>query len=678
MYLLRIRAKTNLSSRVADICRNTELHCACVQVARLALLLWAAAMGCAAQSNSSQSQQSTAPPAAIQPPALQTTVTVNATLSSETPASIDVLDAQRIQETPGIELDDRLRQVPGFSLFRRSSSVVANPTTQGVSLRATGSSGASRTLLLWDGIPINDPFGGWVYWDRIDPGYLDRVEIDRGAATSVFGDRAMGGTISLFSPAEEHEHLFADYFGGNENTQDISGAYSNLWGPWGVSVHSRDFTTDGYFITPDYVRGKVDTRANLQFATGDIHIDYLGASDRLAIHFDLLAEDRNNGTALTHNSTSLGTVGTTYTHSWTNDQVSFLGFHTQEQFHSTYSSVSLDRDSERLTAKQTVPVQDTGGAAYWKHHAKRWDTIVGADADDTHAISNDFSYSTHILTPSGGTLVEHGAFGQADVRFGPATLFAGIRHEFTGQHGETFFSPNAGAAVGWHNFRLRASGYRSFRAPTLNELYRNFRVGNALTLANAALIPEELVGIEAGVDWTRENTRISFTLFRDDLNDLIDNATLSTSPTLIRRQRENFPSALSRGLELGIHHQWMHWSAEAGYQYADARLATGQRIPEVPKQTGTAQLTFRAKSTLISAGIRAFSLVFDDDLNEFLLPGYASVNLTAEQHLTNRLSAVASFENLLDRTYLVALTPNPNIGEPRLWRVGLRWSGGIK
>lgn len=74
----------------------------------------------------------------------------------------------------------RLRQVPGFSLFRRSSSVVAKPTTQGVSLRAIGSSGASRTLVLWDGIPINDPFGGWVYWTRIDPAHIDRVEIDRG------------------------------------------------------------------------------------------------------------------------------------------------------------------------------------------------------------------------------------------------------------------------------------------------------------------------------------------------------------------------------------------------------------------------------------------------------------------------------------------------------------------
>jgi outer membrane cobalamin receptor len=274
--------------------------------------------------------------------------------------------------------------------------------------------------------------------------------------------------------------------------------------------------------------------------------------------------------------------------------------------------------------------------------------------------------------------LEHGVFGQGDVAVGPARFFAGIRQQFTGLRGETFVSPNVGATLGFHQFRFRASGYKSFRAPTLNELYRNFRVGNALTLANAGLVPEGLVGVEAGVDYFAERTRISFTLFHNDLNNLIDNATLSTSPTLILRQRMNFPSALSRGIETGVTHHWTHWIAEAGYQYADARLATGQVIPEVPKQTGTAQLTYSAKSTLISGGIRAFSLVFDDDLNQYLLPGYATLEFSAQQHLTKSFSVLASLDNILDRTYLVALTPNPNIGAPRLWRVGLRWNGAFK
>jgi outer membrane cobalamin receptor len=616
--------------------------------------------------------------AAQAPPPLKTTVTVNTNVSSEVPSSITVLNTQQLRLIPGIEMDDRLRQVPGFSLFRRSSSVVANPTTQGVSLRATGSSGASRTLILWDGIPINDPFGGWVYWDRIDPDHVGEVDINRGGSTSIFGDRAMGGTISLFSTPEQRQYLDATFLSGNEGTQDVSAGYSNLWGLWGLSVNSRALTTDGYYITPSSVRGTADDKANVHFAMGNMRLDYLGSVDRLFVHVDVLGEERQNGTNLTHNSTGLGMLGATYTHSWTNDQISLLGFHSQEEFHSTYSSVSADRNTERLTSRQTVPVQDTGGALYWQHHSRRWNTILGADADDTRGISYDYSYTTHILTRSGGTLLEHGLFGQGDITFGKVRLFAGIRHQFTGQNDQTFVSPNGGISMGLGRFRLRTSAYRTFRAPTLNELFRNFRVGNALTLSNPDLVPEGLVGVEAGFDWTTENGSVSMTVFRNELNNLIDNATLSSTPTLILRQRQNFPSALSRGGEASINHHWKHWVAQAGYMFADARLSTGQRIPEVPKHQGTGQISFSAKRTVLSGGIRAFGLVFDDDLNQYLLPGFSTLQLSAQQGLTRKLSAVASVDNLLDHTYLVALTPSPNTGAPRIWRVGLRWSGSIK
>lgn len=611
-------------------------------------------------------------------PPLKTTVTVNTTISAEVPSSITVLTNSQLRTIPGIEMDDRLRQVPGFSLFRRSSSIVANPTTQGVSLRATGSSGASRTLILWDGIPLNDPFGGWVYWDRIDPDHIGEVDINRGGATSVFGDRAVGGTISLFSRPEGYQFVDAAFQSGSQGTQDVAGGYSNLWGLWGLAVHARALTTDGYYITPESVRGTVDDKANVRFTAGDTRLDYLGPVNRLSIHLDLLAEERQNGTALTHNSTGLGTLGVSYTHSWTNDQISLIGFHTQEQFHSTYSSVSEDRDFEKLAARQTVPVQDTGGAFYWRHHAKRWNAIVGSDTDDTRAISYDYSYNAGRLTRSGGTLLEHGIFGQGDIGFGSLRLFAGIRHQFTGQNNGTFVSPNGGLVLGLGKFRLRTSAYRTFRAPTLNELYRSFRVGNALTLANDALVPEGLVGVEAGVDYNTERGSLALTVFRNDLENLVGNATLSSSPTLILRQRQNFPSALSRGIEASITHHWQHWAAQAGYMYADARLANGLRIPEVPKQQGTAQITFSARRTTISGGIRSFGLVFDDDVNQFKLPGFASLAVSAQRHLTAKLSAVASIDNLLDRSYLVALTPTPNTGAPRIWRVGLRWSGSVK
>jgi hypothetical protein len=86
--------------------------------------------------------------------------------SGDSPSSTRILTTQQLRQAAGISLDDKLREVPGFELFRRTSSLVANPTTEGVSLRGLGSTAASRSLVLFDEIPIADAFGGWIHWEE--------------------------------------------------------------------------------------------------------------------------------------------------------------------------------------------------------------------------------------------------------------------------------------------------------------------------------------------------------------------------------------------------------------------------------------------------------------------------------------------------------------------------------
>ena len=93
------------------------------------------------------------------------------------PASINVLSAEDIRQSPALVADDVLRQVSTFSLFRRTSSLSSHPTAQGVSLRGVGPSGVSRTLVLLDNVPFNDPFGGWVYWTRVPLENTERIEM---------------------------------------------------------------------------------------------------------------------------------------------------------------------------------------------------------------------------------------------------------------------------------------------------------------------------------------------------------------------------------------------------------------------------------------------------------------------------------------------------------------------
>jgi outer membrane receptor protein involved in Fe transport len=231
--------------------------------------------------------------------------------------------------------------------------------------------------------------------------------------------------------------------------------------------------------------------------------------------------------------------------------------------------------------------------------------------------------------------------------------------------------------AGRGRWRGRASLYRSFRAPTLNELYRNFQVGNTLTEANPLLVPETVFGAEAGLDFVGESSNLRVTFFRSSLDKLITNVTLSSSSNSILKQRQNAAAALSRGAEISARRRWRAWSGEIGYLYADSNYVTGKRIPEVPHSQGSAMLSFDKGGTMASAGIRAYGSQFDDDLNQFLLAGYTTVQLMVRQRLTKGLSASASFENLLNRQYYVAFTPTPNIGAPRLWRIGLRWQGRL-
>src|SRR3954464_13843078 len=200
---------------------------------------------------------------------LKQSITVNANIAAEAPASIVEIAKPQLERIPGEHLDDRLRDVPGVSMFRRSSSLAANPTTQGISLRGLGSSGASRTLLLWDGIPVNSPFGGWIYWTRIAPDDVDRIEMSRGASTSVFGDKAMGGTINMFTRAPEPWRMTLGADGGNVGQAQVYGGFSHLWKSFAASANVRAFRMDGYYIIPRANRGPVDQLAGVDFVAGN-------------------------------------------------------------------------------------------------------------------------------------------------------------------------------------------------------------------------------------------------------------------------------------------------------------------------------------------------------------------------------------------------------------------------
>ena len=612
---------------------------------------------------------------------VRTEITINEKISAEAPAFITVLNKSQVQAIPGVNVDDRLRSIPGFTLFRRSSSVAANPTTQGISLRGLGSSGASRTLVLWDGVPANDPFGGWIYWTRFSPEDLDRIEVVRGASTSVFGDRAIGGSIQLFTRPPEAWRLYGAYEGGNKNTHQITGGFSHLGKRWAMSTQGRAFRTDGYYIVEDERKGAVDTPAGVDFVAADTRVDYLGVKDRFFLKVDVLTEDRANGTVAQRNSTSLGNVSGQYFREIGKDNLSLTAWHGQEEFHASFSVIAANRQTERLSMRQQVPADVTGSSAIYRLQRSSVNAIFGGDFTRVEGYSIETTLPTG-YSNRGGVQWQRGAFTQVDAKAGPLKLFGGARVHAAGKQG-AFLSPSGGFVLGNKQWRGRGTVYRSFRAPTLNELFREFRAGNAVTRANDALKPEFAFGSELGVDYYGETTRLgqsrlSVTAFRTSLTDLITNVTLISTPALIERQRRNAASALSRGVEANFTQQWRDLRMELAWLFSDGRFASGLRIPQVPKHAGSAMLIWTKGRTLISGGRRDFTYQFDDDLNVNRLSGYPTWQLAMRHGLTPQVSLIASWDNLLNRRFYTGFTPVPAVGAPRLWRAGIRWEGQVR
>ena len=608
-------------------------------------------------------------------PPLRTSVTVFERLEQESPAAITTLNKLDIAKAPGVNIDDRLRLVPGFTLFRRNSSLVANPTTQGVSLRGVGSTGASRTLVLWDGVPVNDPFGGWIYWTRIPSEEVDRVEVIRGATTSVFGDRTMSGSVAMFTRAAEPMRLSLGMEGGNLGTLQPSGGFSHVMRKFGVSGFFRAFDTDGYLIVPKERAGRVDTAAGVRFAAGAFKADYSTDRERVSLKVDILTEERANGTPMQTNSTSLGTLSGNYSRDFGAASLGVIGYHSRQQYHQRFSAIAADRNTERLTSYQSVPSTAFGGGGFLKGKPGRYNWTVGTDAQNVDGTS----YETVVpvgLRVGGGTQTQTGLFGQGDAEVGNLQLFVGSRWQYAGRAGN-FYQPSGGLAYGMGALRWRASAYRSFRAPTLNELYREFRAGNTTTQANANLKAEKLWAVETGVDYRAEAFTVRVGGFYKEIGDLITNVTLSSSGAAVVRQRRNAAAATVRGFEAEIEKRVRQLRFEASYLMVDSRLATRERLPQVPKHQGSAQATWYGPKTLVTLSVRTSALQFEDDRNAQLLPGFALLQLTARQELGHGLKATLAIENMADRRILTGFTPFPQTGAPLLFRVGLRWEGRI-
>ncbi len=592
--------------------------------------------------------------AQAQKPGVSETVVVTATgLREELVDSVSLvtpLELPELRKSPALTLDDRLRRVPGFSLFRRSSSLVSHPTTQGASLRGIGPSGTSRSLVLLDGIPLNDPFGGWIYWNRLPTLALGSVEVARGAGSQLYGSSALGGTIQLLT-VDASKDIFE--FGGqvgNKETYDLEILGSDQVGDWSYLVSGRIFDTDGYFVVPEDLRGSVDEPADVTFQTFFGRVTYKDFFAGVNIYH----EDRSNGTALQQNNSSLFLFETGINRSqWNWD------FHIQPGvLESAFSRVLPDRSMEFPTAQQRFESLGIGSSFSYRITDR---VTFGTDWRRASWDDNDQNF--------------WGAFVQGLV---PAhrrlDILLGVRFDvWENSQTQGEFNPRIGAVFRADDkVTIRGSAYRGFRAPTLNELYRPFRVGRIVTLANNQLGSESLFGGEGGLDYhPNDNLLVRLNGFYNVLDDPVGNVTLLVEPTLITRQRENLGEVDVKGFEAAVQGRKGPWSVRSGYLYSSSRVEeTGLRLPQAPRHQVSAGVTWSGPLEAIAEG-RYIASQFEDDLNQIKLGGYAVFDLSILKQIGSQWSLFFSLENILDREYPVGID---RIGAPRLLHGGVRFS----
>ena len=656
----------------------------------------------------------------LTPSALNQSVTVTAnrtqTLLSDVPLADIQLTRADFQAIPALTLDDALRQVPGFSLFRRSSSRTANPTAQGVSLRGLGASGSSRALVLEDGIPMNDPFGAWVYWDRVPRESIGEIEIAQEGASSLYGSDALGGVIQVLTRPADPGGISLESSYGNQNSPELS-----VWGGgqkngWESTFGGQVFHTDGYVLIPQDQRGTVDTSAGVSDATADLMIGRkIGDKSEIFARGWYFNESRNNGTPMQINNTRIGEGALGANLDLGSAGSLTLRFYGEaERYNQTFSSVAADRNSESLSDVQGVPSQGIGGSAVWSRTiGKRQTLVAGLDDHQEIGHSNEviFNSGSNLRdTFTGGHQNTIGVFGEDLIQIAPRWLLSASARYDHWSNTDAFFlcTPVNGTCPANMNFPDRtynafsprltlqhqmnsniswnASIYRAFRAPTLNELYRSFRQGNTVTESNASLRSEQLTGGDAGVSvfGFQRKLEVRGVFFFNEIIDPVANVTLTSTPTLITRQRENLGRTRAPGFEIdATGHFTRSFDLSVGYQYVDAVVTSfpdatpslvGLWVAQVPRNVLTFQGRYLNPSLVnVSVNGRMVGKQYDDDQNMFPLGRYFVLDAMAWRSIRAGFDVFAAAENLFNVQYITAATPVPQLGLPITARFGLRY-----
>ena len=612
----------------------------------------------------------------------------------EISAHATVVGADQLRQRPALGLDEALRWTPQFSLLRRSPGRASHPTAQGLNLRGVSPSGTSRALVLLDGLPLTDAFGGWVYWNRTPSLLIERVEIVLGGASGAFGNQALAGTLQIVSrtpPARRSIQIHGQ--GGSQMT--FRGGFALTAGDSkrGLILAADAFDTRGYIAVSQHDRGPVDEEVTAAHQTAMLRTRL--APGLLAL-VEAFHEERDNGTPETYNSTRALGFSLSQSGGTAMNGHRLAGFARRQEFRSRFSSVIAARSRELPVLDQEVPSWETGITANgWRQYSNGVVLGAGLDWRRVGGVSYEDVLLAGFSRDPGGTQNIGGLFVSTQARFGNSWhLDASLRGDgwhnnprepSTDSRSRSTVSSRAGVVFSpAPDWRLRAAAYRSFRAPTLNELYRAFRVGNVSTRANDTLTEERLTGAEIGGDWSSSRAtaeprfKLGITGYWNRLRDAVANVTVGATTRLVLRQRRNLGAATVRGVEINASLQHGGFAANLVTSFIDTRIdgdpvvsgqplvsLVGNRLPQVPEYRLRGSLAWTDDRWGAMVGWHFTGDQFEDDRNRLLLASGNALDAAFDWHLSDQLTLGLRAQNLLNARLEVRRTSILLVGPPR-------------
>ena len=655
------------------------------------------------------------------PPAIVITGQALPEARAERIYAVDRITTRQIEQSPSHELDQLLKDIPGVQLFRRSDARSGHPTSQGVTLRALGGNASSRALLVLDGVPQSDPFGGWINWPAYDPESLSGIRVVRGGGSVANGPGALAGTIEMTSRSDAGVAGEVDM--GSRNSLETRGRVGVGLGNGVVSLTGRAARGDGFIPITKETRGPADGPAPYRQWSGRARwVAPIGSASELQASLDGFHDWRTRGTDFSADRTngadaSLRLVGRG---SW---QWTALGYWQWRNLRSSTASVSAGRTTAtRVLLQDSVPSHGLGGSIEVRPPLPAGIELrLGADArrttGETRELATYVAGNPTRRRRAGGESWTGGAYAEASALLGGITLSGGARLDHWQVSSGHLFEQAIGTGAvtrdehfarreGWlptarggalarlgGGFSLRSAAYLGWRMPTLNELFRPFRAGADATAANADLDPERLAGAEAGVEYAQGPLRLSVTAFVNRLSDAIANVTLGNGPGIFPqvgfvaaggafRQRQNVDAVKVRGIEASAGWSRGPWAVRAGASFTHARVQAsgaaavlnGLRPAQTPRFAGTLAISWERDGKGFELDLRRVGQQFDDDLNQDSLKGATTMDAFASWPLSRKLQLVARAENLTNALVMAGIGSDGSVerATPRTLWIGLR------